>query len=64
MIQVGKISVETADEIRGTIFNGDIFFNPVQDFYDNWVVSIHETQFLDPSQYEIIDFKPKPPPEQ
>ena len=63
MIQVGKISLETANNIRGELFNSGIIFNPVQDFYNNWVVSIHETQFLDPSEYEIIDFEPKPAPE-
>lgn len=55
---VAKITLEKANEIRGHKC-GFSHFNPVQDKDDNWVISLETAQYLDESEYELIDWQPK-----
>lgn len=54
---VAKISVETADAIRGESY-GQGLYNPVQDANENWIISLQTAQYLDINLYpfEVIEW--------
>jgi hypothetical protein len=61
MIQVGLLTTEQADLIRGVQFAPDSYFNPVQDIDGNWIVSLEEIQGCSiewVKQLPLIEFKP------
>ena len=65
MSQVAKITAELAHELLQTTViptdNEPIdqwYFNPVQDVDGNWVISIKESEYLNPDDYEIINWSP------
>jgi hypothetical protein len=53
---VAKVTQEKADEIRGQAI-AHTHFNPVQDANGNWVISLATAQYLDSSDYEIINWE-------
>ena len=64
MIQVGLLTEEQKDELTGQQFMLDVYFNPVQDNNDNWVISIQEidqcnNQFSWVKELELINYEPK-----
>ena len=69
MIKVGLLTIEQKDSITGQMYTEDSFFNPIQDAYDNWVISTEEMEyctnpeFLWVKELPLIDYKPKPQPE-
>ena len=68
MIQVGLLTIEQKDELVGTWYDSDSFFNPIQDIDDNWIISQEEmTQNENPAvswvkDLPLIEYVPKPSP--
>ena len=65
MIQVGILTEEQKDTLIGQLYAPDIFFNPIQDLNNNWIISITEIQQCDNEfswvkGLELIDYEPKP----
>ena len=55
MRQVAIITEEEKDKLIGRQFMTDVYFNPIQDLNDNWIISSEE---IDQSEdKEIISFK-------
>lgn len=55
MRNVAIITEEEKDKLIGRQFMTDVYFNPIQDLNDNWVISSEE---IDQSEdKEIISFK-------
>ena len=55
MKQVAIITEEEKDKLIGQQFMPDVYFNPIQDLNDNWIISSEE---IDQSEdKEIISFK-------
>ena len=64
MIQVGLLTIEQKDELTGQQFMLDVYFNPIQDNNDNWIISIQEidqcnNQFSWVKELELITYEPK-----
>ena len=64
MIQVGLLTEEQKDELIGQQFMLDVYFNPVQDNNDNWIISIQEidqcnNEFSWVKELELITYEPK-----
>lgn len=65
MIQVGLLTIEQKDELIGQQFMVDVYFNPIQDNNDNWVISIEEIdqcvneEFMWVKDLELIPYEPK-----
>ena len=64
MIQVGILTEEQKDMLIGQLYAPDIYFNPIQDLNDNWIISITEIQqcnneFSWVKGLELIDYEPK-----
>ena len=43
-IYVGLFTEVQKDELLGQLFDEDSYFNPIQDFNDNWIISIEEIE--------------------
>ena len=64
MIQVGLLTIEQKDELIGQQFMLDVYFNPIQDLNNNWVISIEEinqcnNEFSWVKELELITYEPK-----
>jgi len=64
MIQVGLLNEEQKDKLIGQQFMVDVYFNPIQDANNNWVISIEEIQqcnneFAWVKELELITYEPK-----
>ena len=64
MIQVGLLTEEQKNELTGQQFMLDVYFNPIQDLYNNWVISIEEidqcnNEFSWVKELELITYEPK-----
>ena len=42
MIQVGLLTIQQKDQLVGQLWGADLYFNPIQDINDNWVISTQE----------------------
>jgi hypothetical protein len=68
MIQVGLLTEQQKNELVGQQYTTDSYFNPIQDFQDNWVISIEEITLCDNPQFLwikdllLIEYQPKPSP--
>jgi hypothetical protein len=66
MIQVGLLTIEQKDSLVGQFWETEVYFNPVQDLNNNWVLSTEEMQgntnpnFTWVSELTLIDFEKKP----
>ena len=64
-IYVGLLTEAQKDELVGQLFDEDSYFNPIQDFNDNWIISIEEIENnVNPNfewlqELEMIIFVPK-----
>lgn len=62
---VGLLNKEQKDSLIGQLYADDSYFNPIQDFYDNWIISTEEMinctneQFAWVKELELIEYKPK-----
>ena len=64
MIQVGLLTIEQKDKLIGQQFMLDVYFNPVQDNNDNWIISVEEidqcnNEFSWVKELELITYEPK-----
>jgi hypothetical protein len=42
MIEVYQLTTEQAEQLRGTLYAPDSYFNPIQDANGNWIISKEE----------------------
>ena len=68
MIQVVLLTETQKDSLIGQMYDEDSYFNPIQDDFDNWIISIEEMDFCVNPEFQwvkdlpLIDYKPKPSP--
>ena len=68
MIQVGLLTETQKDSLVGQLYDEDSYFNPIQDDFDNWIISVEEMEFCVNPEFQwvkdlpLIDYKPKPSP--
>ena len=68
MIQVGLLTETQKDSLVGQQYAPDSYFNPIQDLYDQWVISIEEMDFCVNPEFQwvkdlpLIPYEPKPSP--
>lgn len=65
---VGLLTEVQKDELVGTWYAPDSYYNPIQDLNNNWIISVEEianttnpdTQWV--KDLELIPYEPKPTP--
>lgn len=68
MIYVGLLTIEQKDSLVGQLYDEDSYFNPIQDDFDQWVISTEEMDFCVNPEFQwvkdlpLIEYKPKPEP--
>jgi hypothetical protein len=68
MTQVGLLTETQKDSLIGQLYDEDSYFNPIQDDFDNWIISVEEIDFCVNPEFAwvkdlpLIDYKPKPSP--
>ena len=68
MIQVALLTETQKDSLVGQLYDEDSYFNPIQDDFDNWIISVEEMDFCVNPEFQwvkdlpLIDYKPKPSP--
>ena len=66
MIQVGLLTIEQKDSLVGQLYDDDSYFNPIQDDFDQWVISTEEMnqcvnpEFMWVKELPLIEYVPKP----
>lgn len=64
-LYVGLLTIEQKDSLIGQLYMPDSYFNPIQDFYENWVISVEEMnqcinpEFMWVKDLDLIEYKPK-----
>jgi hypothetical protein len=67
-MKVGLLKLEQKNEIAGQLYAEDIYFNPIQDINNDWVISTQEMEdcvveeFMWVKDLPLIDYEPKPTP--
>ena len=54
---VAKITPEKAQELTGTQFQQNWFFNPIEMNPGYWIISLVEAQYLKLGDFEVVDFE-------
>ena len=68
MTYVGLLTESQKNELIGQLYDDDSYFNPIQDDFDQWIISVEEMEFCVNPVFEwvktlpLIDYKPKPSP--
>jgi hypothetical protein len=68
MTQVGLLTEAQKDSLIGQFYDEDSYFNPIQDLYDNWIISVEEMEFCVNPEFmwvkdlPLIPYEPKPSP--
>jgi hypothetical protein len=68
MIQVGLLTESQKNELVGQLYDEDSYFNPIQDDFDQWIISVEEMEFCVNPEFQwvktlpLIEYKPKPSP--
>ena len=68
MTYVGLLTIEQKDSLVGQLYDEDSYFNPIQDDFDQWVISTEEMDFCVNPEFQwvkdlpLIEYKPKPEP--
>jgi hypothetical protein len=68
MTQVGLLTESQKDSLVGQLYDDDSYFNPIQDDFDNWIISVEEMEFCVNPEFQwvkdlpLIEYKPKPSP--
>lgn len=68
MILVGFLTEYQRNELVGQLYDEDSYFNPIQDFNDNWIISQEEMDFCTKIEFfwikelPLIEFIPKEQP--
>jgi hypothetical protein len=59
---VFQLTPEQAEQLRGTLYAADLYYNPIQDANDNWIVSVEEVGQCSidwVKQLQAIEYIPK-----
>jgi hypothetical protein len=62
---VALLTTNQKDQLVGQQYTQDSYFNPIQDFSDNWIISTEEMinctneKFAWVKELELIEYKPK-----
>ncbi len=65
---VGLLTEVQKNELVGQWYAPDSFYNPIQDLFDRWIISIEEMEqtvnpdFLWVKDLDVIIYEPKPTP--
>ena len=65
MVYVHLLTETQKNELMGQLYAPDSYFNPIQDYNDDWIISIEEVnQCVNPSvdwvtTLPLIEYKPK-----
>lgn len=68
MTHVGLLTETQKDSLVGQLYAEDSYYNPIQDLYDNWIISVEEMEFTVNSEFlwvkdlPLIEYEPKPSP--
>ena len=68
MTYVGLLTESQKDSLIGQLYDDDSYFNPIQDDFDQWIISTEEMEFCVNPEFQwvktlpLIDYKPKPSP--
>ncbi len=68
MTQVGLLTETQKDSLVGQLYDEDSYFNPIQDYFDQYIISVEEMDFCVNPEFAwvkdlpLIDYKPKPSP--
>jgi hypothetical protein len=68
MTYVGLLTESQKNELVGQLYDDDSYFNPIQDDFDNWIISVEEMEFCVNPEFQwvktlpLIEYKPKPSP--
>ena len=68
VVYVGLLTEQQKDLLVGQMYDEDSFFNPILDFYDQYIISVEEIEFCVNPEFQwvkdlpLIDYKPKPSP--
>jgi hypothetical protein len=68
MTQVGLLTEPQKDSLVGQLYDDDSYFNPIQDDFDQWIISTEEMEFCVNPEFmwvktlPLIEYKPKPSP--
>jgi hypothetical protein len=68
MTYVGLLTESQKNELVGQLYDEDSYFNPIQDDFDQWIISTEEIEFCVNPEFQwvktlpLIDYKPKPSP--
>jgi len=66
MTYVGLLTIEQKDSIVYQLYDDDSYFNPIQDDFDQWIISTEEmnqcvnTEFQWVKELPLIEYVPKP----
>ncbi len=68
MTYVGLLTIEQKDILVSQLYDDDSYFNPIQDDFDQWVISTEEIDFCVNPEFQwvkelpLIEYVPKPAP--
>lgn len=68
MTLVGLLTIEQKDSLVGQMYDEDSYFNPIQDEFDDWIISVEEIEYNTNPEFiwikdlPLIEYKPKPSP--
>ena len=68
MTYVGLLTESQKDSLVGQLYDEDSYFNPILDFFDQWIISTEEMEFCVNPEFQwvkdlpLIEYKPKPSP--
>ena len=68
MTQVGLLTETQKDSLVGQLYDEDSYFNPIQDYFDQYIISIEEMDFCVNPEFiwvkdlPLINYEPKPSP--
>lgn len=68
MTQVGLLTETQKDSLVGQLYDEDSYFNPIQDLYDQYIISVEEMEFCVNPEFmwvkdlPLIPYEPKPSP--
>ena len=68
VVYVGLLTEQQKDLLVGQMYDEDSFFNPILDFYDQYIISVEEIEFCVNPEFQwvkdlpLIDYVPKPSP--
>jgi hypothetical protein len=68
MTYVGLLTEPQKNELVGQLYDEDSYFNPILDFFENWIISVEEIDQCVTPEFQwvktlpLIEYKPKPEP--